>query len=148
MKKYWPINLIIGSFVMVVAGSIFCLGFVPYKPTAEVTGMVLVFSGPFMVGTGLGTALFCERRVARRKEVSYGTAMWAAAIGTVGTMLCGCLFLDGSDVLTIAYWVGSWPIVRRWLILWPWGLFVSALVALGVVAYFKRRLRTHESQLV
>jgi hypothetical protein len=148
MKKYWPINLVIGSFLMVVAGAVYCLEFVPHKPTAEVIGMLLVFSSAFMVATGLGTALFCERRAARGKDVSYGTVIWAAAIGTVATMACGCLLLDGANALTVHYWAGSWPIVRRWLILWPWGLTVSALVALAVVVYFKRRLRTHESQTV
>jgi branched-subunit amino acid transport protein len=149
MKKYWPLNLIAGSFLLVLAGVIYCDEFAQgRKEFTEVLFPIFVFSGAFMVGAVPVTVLLCRHKIRHNKQVSYLMVLLAACIATVLTMLSGCLVLDGSKVFTIGYWIGDWPIVRRWLIFWPWGFFVSALVAFGVVVYFKRQSKRDEMRTV
>lgn len=150
VRRHWPLNLIAGSFFLILAAIVYCDSFAPAgERNMELLCAMLVFSSAFMVGAVPVTVLLCRHRINKKLQHSCAMILSAASIATVLTMLSGCLILDGSDVLTVGYWVGDWPTVRRWLMLWPWGFAVSALVAFAILVHYRRRSNwdeTHTTQ--
>ena len=137
MRKYWPLNLVAAVFVALGATSLIIFN-LPQNGLLEVIACGLVFSNAFMFGAFLVSALFCRYKARHGQRFSYLFIFIVAILATILTMLAGCLTLDGSRVFSGGYWIGNWPTIRRWLIFWPWGFFVSFFVVWGVVVYCKK----------
>jgi hypothetical protein len=148
MKKYWPLNLIGGAFLSVVAVFLFIINFVPQKGLPEDIACGLVFSGAFIVGAALVTALLCRCKTRREQRISYTMVWLAAFVASVITLFSGCLIVHGIRVFTISYWnfyFANYPMLS--LICWLWGFTISVLVALGVIVYYKRQEQRNNSHI-
>jgi hypothetical protein len=144
MKKYWPLNLIVGCLLANMAAFIF----LPDREGVfEDTKIVLVFSSAFMVTGSLLTALLCRYKTRHQGQISYKLVFPAGLVIAIFTMFCGFLVVDGMKVFTADFWIAMWQWRIPWLGLWLLGFAVSMLVAFGIVVYYRRQQQRDDTHM-
>jgi len=139
MKKYWPVNLIIGCLLVIMAYYMFLPS---WKGFYENSKVFLVFCSVFLVSSTLFTAFLCLRKTRQKQRISYALILPTGLVVDVFTMLSGLLVIHGTRVFTANYWVLIWQqFLMFWLGLWLLGFVISLLAAFSVVVYYKRQQR-------
>jgi hypothetical protein len=144
MKKYWPVNLVVGCLLAIMA---YCLFLPDWKGIFEDSKIFLVFCSAFVVSGSLSTACLCRREARRKQRISYALVLPTAFVVAAFTMLTGSLVVYGPRVFTMEYWrltLQRWPMT--WLALWLLGFVVSLLAVLGIVVYYRRQQRDETLQ--
>jgi hypothetical protein len=133
IKKYWPVNLIVGCLLVIAA---YCLFSPNWKGFYENSKIFLIFCGAFIVSSSLFTAFLCQRKATRRQKISYRMVLPVGFFVSIFTVATGLLILHGTRVFTVDYWSWAW---RQTPMLWFWmlGLIISLIVAFDIVVYSK-----------
>jgi len=147
MKKSWPLNLIVGCFLLIMAVAALLP---PKKGVAEDTVCVLIFCSAFMVLGTFFTVLLCRHQARRRRRISRALIFPTALAVTVLTMFSGLLVFYGTrvftaDFFTAEFWAIVWQSPGLWFGLWLLGLVVSLFVAWGVVEFYQRQGQRDDS---
>ena len=141
MKKYWPVNLVVGCLLAMMA---YCMFLPDWKGFYENSKIFLVFCGAFLVSGSLFTAFLCRRKARHQQRISYTMILPTGFVVGVFTMLSILLVIHGARVFTADYWILIWQqFLLFWLGLWLLGFAVSLLAAFSIVVYYKRQQR-HE----
>jgi len=110
------------------------------------TALFLLFA---VTAAVVSTAVICRRRLVIKKRVSIGTMLAGAFIpATVLTTLYPC-FEDGLAAFSDGYWAnlkvgGSLPLLFIFIV-WAITFLFCIVAASGVVIYYQRRSKKHDT---
>jgi len=139
VKKYWPVNLVVGCLLVVAA---YCMFLPDWKGFYENSRIYLIFCSAFVVSSSLFTSFLCRRKSIHQQRISYAMTLPTGFVVGVFTMLLILLVINGARVFTADYWILIWQqFLFFWLGLWLSGFVVSLLAAFSIVVYYKRNQR-------
>jgi len=138
MRKHWPVNLIIGCLLAIMAIGIFLPS---RKGITEDVICLLIYCGAFIVVASLFTVCACYRKARQQQQISYSMVLPIGLIAAVFTALTGSAVVYGARIFTTAYWSLTWQQWPVWSGLFLLGFSVSLLSAFGIISYCKRQRR-------
>jgi hypothetical protein len=92
-----------------------------------------------MLATVVVTALFCRYRIARKKQVSYGTLLACPIIATLVVLLSLSFCFDGWQIFTRGYWTEGKGGLEMIVVVFGFIAAFCVLPALGVVVYYQKQ---------
>jgi hypothetical protein len=141
MRKYWPVNLIVGCLLAIMAVITFLP---PRKGIAEDTICILIYCSAFIVVGSLFSVFLCRSKARHQEQISYATVLPTGFVVAVMTTMSGSLVVHGTRVFTADYWSLVWhQWLLVWLGLWLLGFVVSLLAVFGIVVYYKRQQKDY-----
>ncbi len=107
--------------------------------------LFLVMGVPMLVTIPV-TALLCRYRLARQKQVSYGTMFAGPVISTTALFIAWGIHRSGWSFFTLGAWTGSRGALVPFLVGVGFLSVLCVVPALGVVIYYQRQRKNGEVQ--